>query len=68
MANKTDKEPRVVLVTGDSSGIGRACCERLAASGRVVFGTSRTEPSGSAWTHLPMDITDDQSVSTANGP
>ena len=65
MSKKADKQQRVVLVTGDSSGIGRACCERFVASGRVVFGASRSKPDAAAWTHLSMDITDDPSVLTA---
>lgn len=56
---------RVVLVTGDSSGIGRACCEQLAASGRVVYGASRSEPASATWRHLAMDVTDEASVGNA---
>ncbi|MGD9829431.1 MAG: SDR family NAD(P)-dependent oxidoreductase, partial [Hyphomicrobiaceae bacterium] len=54
--------PRVVLVTGDSAGIGRACCEQLAASGRIVYGASRSEQGGPGWHHLRMDVTDEASV------
>lgn len=56
---------RVVLVTGDSAGIGRACCERLQAGGRVVYGASRSGPSAADWQHLTMDVTDESSVATA---
>ena len=62
MPGAADHTLRVLLVTGDSSGIGRATCEHLAARGRTVYGASRTEPKGVAWTHLHMDITDDASV------
>lgn len=65
MRGATDHKPRVVLVTGGSSGIGRASCEHLASRGRTVYGASRTEPKGVAWTHLRMDITDEASVAEA---
>ena len=38
------EDRRVVLVTGASSGIGRACAARLARSGCRVFGMARTAP------------------------
>ena len=54
---------KVILVTGASSGIGRACATRLSDEGHHVFGTSRrpqTENLGLTW--LQMDVTDDLSV------
>jgi NAD(P)-dependent dehydrogenase (short-subunit alcohol dehydrogenase family) len=61
---------RVILVTGASTGIGRLCAERLAASGWRVFGAARSAGaiesaprSNLDW--LPMDVTDDVSVQTA---
>jgi len=53
------------LITGASSGIGRACARALVKRGHRVFGTFRQEP-----THLDppglepviMDVTDDDSV------
>jgi short-subunit dehydrogenase len=36
--------PRIVLVTGASSGIGRACAVRLARSGDTVIGVARHAP------------------------
>ena len=62
MPNTAKHKPRVILVTGDSSGIGYASCEHLAARGRTVYGASRREPKGVAWTHLHMDVTDEASV------
>jgi short-subunit dehydrogenase len=54
----------VALVTGASSGIGRASAEALQAAGYRVFGTSRkpttTPPRGV--TMLIADVTDDASV------
>jgi NAD(P)-dependent dehydrogenase (short-subunit alcohol dehydrogenase family) len=59
---------KVVLITGASSGIGKACAERLAQRGYRVFGTSRhaamppePAPSG-AVTMVRMDVNDDESV------
>jgi NAD(P)-dependent dehydrogenase (short-subunit alcohol dehydrogenase family) len=54
----------VVLVTGCSSGIGKACCDRL-ADGRRVYGASRTPCAAEAWTYVAMDVTDDASVERA---
>ena len=55
----------VVLVRGCSSGIGRAICDQLAAGGATVYGGSRTVCNTSAWTHLPLDITDQDLVEAA---
>lgn len=57
---------QVVLVTGGSSGIGKAICTHLAAQGHVVFGTSRKpdeQPEGHRM--LAMDLGDEASVAQA---
>ena len=58
--------PSVVLVTGASGGIGKACAEYLAGRGFHVYGTSRRAVEEPAEAGRPvmirMDITDSQSV------
>jgi NAD(P)-dependent dehydrogenase (short-subunit alcohol dehydrogenase family) len=54
----------VVLVTGASSGFGKAISESLAARGHRVFGTVRTTRPGPppAFTPIELDVTRDESV------
>lgn len=57
---------KVVLVTGGSSGIGKAICTRLAAQGHTVFGTMRKvgeQPQG--YRLITMDLVDDATVQQA---
>ena len=61
----TFKVTKVVLVTGDSSGIGRATCVRLAAAGWQVFGASRRDVETDQWAHVTMDVTDEASTTSA---
>src|ERR1700691_4169409 len=60
------ENPRVVLVTGASSGIGLACAAHLAERGFRVYGTSRRAAAGGIGpgnvTILTADVTDDGSV------
>ena len=62
------KRSPVVLVTGVSSGIGRAVADAFAAKGFEVFGTSRnprtTEPVPGVEL-VQLDVTDDASVAGA---
>ncbi len=59
---------KVVLVTGGSSGLGRAICSRLTATGHTVYGTSR-KVQGSVQDDgiqlIGMDVTDEASVDNA---
>jgi NAD(P)-dependent dehydrogenase (short-subunit alcohol dehydrogenase family) len=53
----------VVLITGASSGIGKACAEYLAEKGYTVYGTSRKPANKAGRVHmLPMDVTLPESV------
>ncbi len=58
--------PKTALVTGASSGIGRASAVALARAGFTVFGTSR-KPSGNSPNQVSMlacDVTDENSVAS----
>lgn len=71
MARNRRPEEIVVLITGASSGIGKACAEHLARRGYRVFGTSRrapfppTPPLSGQPVMLQMDVTRDESVQQA---
>ena len=60
------REAAAILVTGASSGIGRATAELLAARGLRVFGASRRSPQPTpagvrdAW--ITMDVRDEETV------
>src|SRR5919198_933916 len=61
---------KAVLITGCSTGIGRATAERLAAKGWTVYATARKLESiedlkGKGCRTLALDVTDEQSMRSA---
>src|SRR4051812_22866639 len=62
--------PRTVLITGCSTGIGRACAERLARAGHTVYATARRLESiedlqAAGCRTLALDVTDEASMQAA---
>jgi NAD(P)-dependent dehydrogenase (short-subunit alcohol dehydrogenase family) len=65
--------PKIVLITGVSSGIGRLTAELMASRGWQVAATSREPKDLADWAaqhhiHIvPLDVTDEASITTAIG-
>jgi len=56
---------KIVLITGGSSGIGRAAAEYLAAKGCRVYEVSRRGESFGSVSHITADVTDETAVNRA---
>ncbi len=52
----------VILISGASAGIGRACADRMHRAGWTVVGASRRGTSSGGWEALTMDVDVDASV------
>jgi NAD(P)-dependent dehydrogenase (short-subunit alcohol dehydrogenase family) len=54
---------KVILITGVSSGIGKACAEYLSGKYDKVYGTTRREPGGTEkYKVMQMDVRDPEAV------
>jgi len=53
---------KVILITGASSGFGKATAELLSEKGHTVYGTSREERNDKSIHFLKMDVRDKESV------
>ncbi|MGN1061049.1 MAG: SDR family oxidoreductase [Candidatus Coproplasma sp.] len=61
--SKSVGKGKVALVTGGSSGIGKAVCERLVKEGYTVYEFSRREREGQPdIRHISCDVTDENAV------
>lgn len=61
----TAHEPRIVLVTGGSRGIGLACAERFRALGDHVAVTYHSSPPPEGFFGVQCDVTDGEQVDAA---
>src|SRR5574344_2147571 len=59
-------EQKIILVTGASSGFGKAMAERLVSEGHIVYGTSRKPCADAGCVRmLRLEVTDKQSITAA---
>lgn len=57
---------KVILITGATSGLGKACADYLADRGLIVYGTGRRSlPDTEKVRYIQMDVTDPDSVTQA---
>jgi short-subunit dehydrogenase len=55
----------VVIVTGASSGIGKAICELLGSKGHIVYGLSRRKAHESSFISMQVDVTKKEDITKA---
>lgn len=68
ICSKSDCLKRVILITGASSGLGRATAKFLAQRGNTVYGTSRKAENGDIldnFTMLKLDLLNPESIRSA---
>jgi len=67
IGTEDNMKSKIALVTGASSGIGKATAERLVMAGYQVYGTSRRGAHAGAQSFevLALDVTSDESVEAA---
>ncbi len=56
---------RTAVVTGEGSGIGKACAEALVKEGYTVYGLSRTDRGVAGVKHIGCDVTDTSALKAA---
>lgn len=60
-----EKFERIVVITGASCGIGKACALRFLACGDIVYSLSRTAGDLPGVRHIPTDVSDPDSARAA---